>query len=152
MSGFGFLDEIKGLEHSTLKVPYETLNKQYRNVQKSVDRDCSSLSQTVVSCDKQLKSGDLNRFEIMSSFTSVVEKLRSIKKRSIDLRNEEKDLLKLIKKRIDHLKENESTSSAMCKGFKKTRFDRVLIDHFLRSGFYNTALILAEKSGIQVET
>lgn len=149
MSGFGYLDEIKGLEHSTLKVPYETLNKQYRNVQKSVDRDCSSLSQTVVCSDKQLKSGDLNRIEIISSFTSIVEKLRSIKKRSVDLRNEEKDLLKLIKKRIDHLKENESTSSTVCKGFKKTRFDRVLVDYFLRSGFYNTAQILAEKVGIQ---
>jgi hypothetical protein len=35
-------------------VPYETLNKQYRNVQKSIDRDCSALSQTVVACDKQV--------------------------------------------------------------------------------------------------
>ncbi len=26
-AGFGHLDELKGLEHSTLKVPYETLNK-----------------------------------------------------------------------------------------------------------------------------
>jgi macrophage erythroblast attacher len=103
-SGFGYLDELKALEHSTLKVPYETLNKQYRNVQKSIDRDCSSISQTICSAEKVAKSSELTKNDIINSFSNVVEKLRSLKKRSIDLRNEEKDLLKLIKKRIDHLK------------------------------------------------
>lgn len=149
MSGFGYLDEIKGLEHSTLKVPYETLNKQYRNVQKSIDRDCCSISQTVVATEKQMKSNDLGRAEILSSFTAIAEKLRSLKKRSNDYRNEEKDLLKLIKKRIDHLKDHESQSVAVNKNFRKARFDRVLIDYFLRSGFYRTAQIMADKSGIQ---
>lgn len=150
MSGFGYLDEIKGLEHSTLKVPYETLNKQYRNVQKSIDRDCSTLNQTVTTAEKQLKSESLARNEIVSSFTSVIEKLRSLKKRSVDLRNEEKDLLKLIKKRIERLKDYESSNLAVNRSFKKARFDRVLIDYFLRAGFYNTAQLLADKSGIKV--
>ena len=151
MSGFGYLDEIKGLEHSTLKVPYETLNKQYRNVQKSIDRDCSSLSQTVVTAEKQVKSTDscLSRAELISSFTSVVDKLRIVKKRSLDLRNEERDLLKLIKKRIERLKEHESTNQVLNRSFKKARFDRVLIDYFLRAGFYATAQMLADKSGIR---
>lgn len=149
MSGFGYLDEIKGLEHSTLKVPYESLNKQYRNVQKSIDRDCSAVSQTVVSAEKQIKSFELSRNEIVSSFTSVIDKLKLIKKRSVDLRNEEKDLLKLIKKRIDHLKDHESTNPIDNKNFKKVRFDRVLIDYLLRSGFYNTSQMLASKSGIK---
>lgn len=149
MSGFGYLDEIKGLEHSTLKVPYETLNKQYRNVQKSIDRDSCSISQATVNAEKQLKQGDLNRAEVLNSFTSIAEKLRSLKKRSNDYRNEEKDLLKLIKKRIDHLKDHESENSSVNKNFKRTRFDRVLIDYFLRSGFYKTAQIMAEKNGIK---
>lgn len=151
MSGFGYLDEIKGLEHSTLKVPYETLNKQYRNVQKSIDRDCSSLSQTIIVAEKQVKSTDscLSRGELINSFTTVVDKLRIIKKRSLDLRNEERDLLKLIKKRIERLKEHESTNLALNRSFKKARFDRVLIDYFLRAGFYTTAQMLADKSGIR---
>ena len=149
MSGFGYLDEIKGLEHSTLKVPYETLNKQYRNVQKSIDRDCSTLSQTIILADKQTKAVNLSRTDVLSSFTNVVEKLRLVKKRSIDLRNEERDLLKLIKKRIDRLKEHESTNLAVQRSFKKARFDRVLIEYFLRAGFYSTAQMLADKSGIR---
>lgn len=148
-SGFGYLDELKALEHSTLKVPYETLNKQYRNVQKSIDRDCSSLSQTICSAEKVAKSSELTRNEIMNSFSSVVEKLRSLKKRSLDLRNEEKDLLKLVKKRIDHLKDHEVPNQIVNKSFKKQRFDRMLIDYFLRTGFYQTAQLLATKSNIE---
>jgi macrophage erythroblast attacher len=104
MSGFGYLDELKALEHSTLKVPYETLNKQYRNVQKSIDRDCSSISQAICTAEKTIKQSELNKNDIINSLSNVVEKLRTLKKRSNDLRNEEKDLLKLVKKRIDNLK------------------------------------------------
>lgn len=148
-SGFGYLDELKALEHSTLKVPYETLNKQYRNVQKAIDRDCSSLSQTICTSEKVAKSSEPNKNEILNSLSSVVEKLRSLKKRSNDLRNEEKDLLKLVKKRIDHLKDHEVPNPIMNKNFKKARFDRMLIDYFLRTGFYKSAQLLATKSNIQ---
>ena len=37
----------------------------------------------------------------------------------------------------------------MNKGFKKQRFDRMLIDYFLRTGFYQTAQLLATKNNIQ---
>ena len=98
-----------------------------------------------------MRSGEQSRAEVIGSFAGVVEKLRSIKKRSADLRSEEKDLLRLLKKRIDHLKEHEAAGSTVAaKGFRKTRFDRVLIDYFLRSGFYETAQLLADKSAIQV--
>ena len=149
-SGFSNLDEIKSLEHSTLKVPYETLNKQYRNVQKSIDRDCSTMSQSICASEKLVKSSESSRNDIFNSLSNVVEKLRLVKKRSVDLRNEEKDLLKLIKKRIDHLKDHDTTNQVINKSFKKQRFDRMLIDYFLRSGFYKTAQLLADKSGIQV--
>jgi len=147
-SGFGHLDELKALEHSTLKVPYETLNKQYRNVQKAIDRDCSGLSQTICAAEKVTKSAELNRADLLNSLSSVCDKLRAIKKRSVDLRNEEKDLLKLVKKRIDHLKDHEVPNVIVNKSFKKLRFDRMLIDYFLRTGFYQSAQLLATKSNI----
>lgn len=150
MSSFGYLDDLKAIEHSTLKVPYETLNKQYRNVQKNIDRDCSSLSQTVLSVEKLVKSNEYNKSELINSFVAVAEKLRSLKKRSIEMRNEEKDLLKLIKRRIEHLKDHEVPNAVVNRNFRRQRFDRMLIDYFLRSGFFQTAQLLATKSNIQV--
>ena len=79
---------------------------------------------------------------------NIVEKLRILKRKSHELRGDEKDYLKLIKRRIDHLKEHDSNTLANLKLFKKQRMDRMLIDYFLRSGFYNTAQLLANKSNI----
>lgn len=143
-TNYGYIDDLKALEHSTLKVPYETLNKLYRNVQKSIDRDCSSISQAVS------KLNDSNINDLINSSNNAIEKLRAIKKRSMDLRNEERELLALLKKRIEHLKEHDSDDQVVNKNFKRVRLERMLIDYFLRTGFYETAQMLANQSEIQV--
>lgn len=38
----------------------------------------------------------------------------------------------------------------MKNAWRKTRVDRMLVDHFLRAGHYTAALRLAESSGIEV--
>lgn len=129
-------------------MPYETLNKQYRNVQKSIDRECSSISQQLSQLDKLVKT-DFTKNEILNSLNNIVDKLRVLKTKSFDLRNEERDYLKLIKKRIEHLKDYDSNQLAALKLFKRHRMDRMLIDYFLRSGYYNTAQLLANKNKIQ---
>ena len=148
------MDELKIIEHSTLKVPYEHLNKYYRNVQKSVDRDCSSLNQTMNQIDKISKSiNDMSqKSDLIQSMSGLVEKLRLVKKRSIDLRNEEKELLESIKKRISNLKEHESENQLTRKNFHKLRLDRILIDYFLRNSYYKTAEALANKNNLKQMT
>jgi macrophage erythroblast attacher len=153
MSTYGTLDDTKVLEHSTLKVPYETLNKLYRNVQKSIDRDCSALNQSVVSTDKLIRThSDINKTDLIAAFSSLVDKLKSFKKRSNDLHGKEKSSLILIKRRIEHLKNYASPDKAVVKSFKRQRIDRILIDYFLRSGFYETSSLLASKSNIEYLT
>lgn len=63
---------------------------------------------------------------------------------------EEIDAAKVCKRRVDHLKENDCQLSMMTAQWRKKRLDRMLIDHFLRSGYYNTAVKLARHSGIEV--
>lgn len=152
MSSHGYLDELKTIEHSTLKVPYESLNKQYRNVQKSIDRDCSSLNQAMMSLEKVSKSetATISRGDLISAFTGLVDKLKAMKKRARDLKTEEDELLELMSKRVDHLKECHSGSLSVVKGFRRARTDRIIIDYFLRSGFYQSAQLLATKANIQV--
>lgn len=149
----GYLDELKTIEHSTLKVPYESLNKQYRNVQKSIDRDCSSLNQAMMSLEKLSKSSEttnVSRADLISTFTGVVDKLKAMKKRAREFKEEEDELFELLTKRVGHLKECHSSSLRVVKGFRRARIDRILIDYFLRSGFYQTAQLLATKANIQV--
>ena len=154
MSNSGQYDDLKTIEHSTLKVPYEVLNKQYRNVQKSIDRDCSSLSQTILSVEKLVKTSEtLSKTELVSSFNTLIDKLRSIRKRSVDFKQEEKSYIELIKKRIEHLKQHEccTDNQLAIKSFKRMRVDRMLVDYFLRQSLYDTAQLLASKSDIEVK-
>lgn len=148
------MDELKAIEHSTLKVPYESLNKQYRNVQKSIDRDCSSLSQAMLSLEKLTKGGgdSLNRIDLLASFTSLLDKLKMMKMRARDFQAEEDELFEVLAKRLAHLKDFHSGSLSVVKTFRKARTERMLIDYFLRSGYYQAAQTLAEKTNIQFMT
>lgn len=50
---------------------------------------------------------------------------------------------------VAHMHLGEQTEG-MKNAWKKTRVDRMLVDHFLRAGHYSAALRLAESSGIEV--
>ena len=63
----------------------------------------------------------------------------------------EEKCTKHLRVRLDHLKEHsndEHKSSAVM--WKKKRLDRMLIDHFLRAGYYETAAKLARDADIEV--
>ena len=52
---------------------------------------------------------------------------------------EEKECGRVVKRRVDHLKEHDSVSPTIVTQWKKTRLDRLLAEYLLRSGCYNTA-------------
>ena len=62
----------------------------------------------------------------------------------------EDESAKLCKRRIEHLKEHSSDQLASVSLWKKKRMDRMMVEHLLRCGYYNTAVKLARQSGIEV--
>lgn len=147
------MDDLKLIEHSTLKVSYEHLNKLYRNVHKSIDRDCSSINQSMNQIEKLSKSAELGqKSELLGSLSNLVERLHQVKKRSIEWRNQEKDYLEILKKRINHLKDHSSDDLTKRKSFLKKRLDRILIDYFLRNSYYLSAGTLADKTDLKQMT
>ncbi|CAF1006019.1 unnamed protein product, partial [Didymodactylos carnosus] len=46
-------DDVGVLEHATIKVPYEHLNKHYRHAQKQIDRDSALLISSVNDLEKK---------------------------------------------------------------------------------------------------
>lgn len=54
------------------------------------------------------------------------------------------------KARIGLLKEHTDTRKNAQLVWKRTRLERMLIDHFLRSGYYETAILMAKKADIEV--
>ena len=59
--------DIRSLEHPTLKVPYEILNKKFRTSQKTLDREISQVQGSVTQVEEYLKlcQGDVSGIPVL---------------------------------------------------------------------------------------
>ena len=146
--------DVKSLEHPTLKVPYEILNKKFRMAQKSLDREVSHVTSSIGEVEKLLSSEDNQsgtvKMTLSQKLDTIKEQLMQMKTKSSDIISEEIEVSDTIKKRCQHLKRgcDETAGDVEMKAWRKTRLDRMMVEYLLRQGYYDTALQLAENSGV----
>ncbi|CAH1783401.1 unnamed protein product [Owenia fusiformis] len=142
------MDDIKSLEHATLKVPYEVLNKKFRVAQKNIDREVAHVQSSTTDLEKclQKKESVQNVAKVLSG---MVEKLKVLKRKAEESIKDEVEAAQACKRRLEHLKEFETLSPSAAVQWRKKRLDRMLVENFLRAGYYNTALKLAKHSEIE---
>ncbi|KAK2154234.1 hypothetical protein LSH36_274g06049 [Paralvinella palmiformis] len=140
--------DLKALEHPTLKVPYELLNKKFRAAQKNVDREAAHVHTSVSELEKCLKQSSTVG-DVTKVLDGMVEKLTLLKRKAEESINDEQEAAKACKRRIEHLKEYENLPPGGVNQWKKKRLDRMLVEYCLRAGYYNTAVQLARHSGIE---
>ncbi|XP_059489657.1 E3 ubiquitin-protein transferase MAEA isoform X2 [Neocloeon triangulifer] len=141
--------DIKSLEHPTLKVPYEILNKKFRAAQKQLDREVSHVQVATSELEKGLKSENVDPQEISRILGGMVERLQVLKRKAKESITEELDAAHVCKKRLEHLKEYASPHSNTMNLWRRRRLDRMLVEYFLRRGYYGAALKLANESELQ---
>ncbi|XP_038649260.1 E3 ubiquitin-protein transferase MAEA isoform X1 [Scyliorhinus canicula] len=139
---------LKVQEYPTLKVPYETLNKRFRAAQKNIDRETSHVTMVVAELEKTLSNCPAVD-SVVTLLDGVVEKLSALKRKAVESIQAEDESAKLCKRRIEHLKEHSSDQAAAVNMWKKKRMDRMMVEHLLRCGYYNTAVKLTKQSGIE---
>lgn len=140
--------DVKYLEHPTLKVPYEILNKRFRLAQKNIDREVQRVQAATSELEKCLQRS-ATIAEVTQVLDGMTEKLMMMKRKAEESIHEEIESAKTCKRRLDHLTETENTVPAMANAWRKKRLDRMLVEYFLRTGYYNTAIQLAKHSGIE---
>ena len=161
------MSDIRSMEHHTLKVPYELLNKKFRLAQKVLDREASHVQAASSDLEKGLKQECDGDSIMTGTQPNLTELLATLEDRLMQLRaktheavSEEVEVAECCKRRVDHLKEGcQQTYAGLIEGFgglndrsqawRKTRLDRMLVEHFLRSGYYDSAIGLAQSAGIQ---
>lgn len=146
------ISDIKAMEHPTLKVPYEILNKKFRLAQKNIDREVSHVQTSVNDLEKTVNqiAPKPTIGLITNMLSDVVTKLTVLKRKAEESIGDELDAAMVCKKRLDHLKDYvRGTNEAALNHWKKKRLDRMLVDHFLRCGYYDTACKLALHSQIE---
>lgn len=138
-------NDVKAMEHPTLKVPYEVLNKKYRISQKVIDREVSHLNHSV----NELKRSS-NLETVNQALDNVVEHLNVVKRKADESMIEEQEALQVCKYRLDHLKGMfENKNDVASNVWKRKRLDRLLVDHLLRGGYYESAARLTEESNLK---
>ncbi|XP_063222966.1 E3 ubiquitin-protein transferase MAEA [Bacillus rossius redtenbacheri] len=144
------MGDVKNLEHPTLKVPYELLNKKFRAAQKQLDREVSHVQAAALELERGLQSGHLGRL-----LGGVVERLHLLKRKADESISEELEAANVCKRRLEHLKEHAEAGGAgkaangAVSSWRRRRLDRMLVEYFLRRGYYGTATRLAHRSGLR---
>ena len=141
------MSEVKALEHPTLIVPYEVLNRTFRNAQKLIDRDVSHVNSTNDKLRKVSFKSDVSVDEACFELDELVKKLHTLKDKSNDALEQEKSKLDHIQKRVTYLKDQSNNKKLIV--WKHHRLNRILVDYFLRNGYYDSAIVLAETEEIQ---
>ena len=125
MATFTSVDHVKALEHPTLKVPYELLNKKFRMAQRTLDKEVQQVQSQVKELEKGViesntagVDGDIpppqsvaTVGQISDLLTGVVEKLSQLKRKAKECILDELEAVNCCKRRLEHLKEHDKDSS-----------------------------------------
>eukprot|EP00095_Tigriopus_kingsejongensis_P006994 snap_masked-scaffold430_size173499-processed-gene-0.6 protein:Tk06994 transcript:snap_masked-scaffold430_size173499-processed-gene-0.6-mRNA-1 annotation:"erythroblast macrophage protein emp" len=139
--------DIRSLEHPTLKVPYEMLNKRFRGAQKTIERETAHAGLALNALERNLHSPE-NVADLAKSLHVLVERMEHFQSKSEEAVQSELAVMENLKQRLAYLKGGCGTDPSNAPKWRKTRVDRMLVEHFLRSGFYNTAIKLARVAEI----
>uniref|UniRef100_A0ABK9NG15 E3 ubiquitin-protein transferase MAEA n=1 Tax=Glossina morsitans morsitans TaxID=37546 RepID=A0ABK9NG15_GLOMM len=150
------MSEIKCLEHSTLKVPYEIINKKFRVAQKAIDREADQVQLASKEVEKALKVSVHPTISDISKLVGcVVQRIQVLKRKAEENIEDELNSSYVCKRKIEHLKgiappeNNNEIWQASFDKWKRVRIDRMVVEHLLRMGYYKTAERLASQSNIQ---
>ena len=138
------MSDIKSLEYSTLIVPYELLNKTFRNAQKIIEREVSHVSSDSDKLKKLSSKSKVSVEEVIKEFDGLLEHLRNLKDRSVHSVEQEEARLNTCQRRLEHISKNHSSTAA-----RRNLLDRMLVNYFLHCGHHETAMQLAEKSFVK---
>jgi macrophage erythroblast attacher len=139
--------------------------------QKTLDRELNAILQNTASELERGLEANQTPVPTIGNITKLldgfVEKLHILKRKSEESISEELSAGFVCKRRLEHLKQNVKPSYAHMRDiaqddpeevqlsiasenqWKKIRLNRLIVEHFLRLGYYDTAEILANRSGIR---
>ena len=80
--------DVKSLEHPTLKVPYEILNKRFRIAQKHLDREVNHVTVSLTDIQNLLgENSQLDKETLSQKLESLKDQLKEMKSKGGDILN-----------------------------------------------------------------
>lgn len=137
------------LEYSTFKVPYEVLNKKFRDTQKSLERQNARIRDASQDVSSKLgQNEEIPMEQVASPLATLKERLSQMEDLFQKAINEEIKLVDNMQKRVEYIeKRYDENADAISKWmWDIERIDRMVIGYLLRGGYLESAKQLAVKS------
>jgi macrophage erythroblast attacher len=147
-------NEATCLEYGLLKVPYEMLNRKFRTTIKRLGKPLISINTLSTAIEKDIPKTNLplpieKIQEKYRALTKKVEEFNSAFQESI---TSEIEIAKVLQSRTDYLNKGINGDEQDMDYFRRQRIGRLLVDHLLRVGYFETAQKLADYTGIESYT
>ena len=139
------------LDQPLLRLPHEVARKNFKTVQKHVERE----NKDVLSALKATANASLagqNPSRTIASLETMITRMQGLKRKMEHLHGEEKALHQASRKRILHLQdlyEIPSLADVKYDEWSRVRLNRLLVDYLLRCGYGESAKALAREKGIE---
>ncbi|KAF9163648.1 GID complex subunit containing RING finger motif, partial [Actinomortierella ambigua] len=127
-------DQLLQLEHPFVKIPLEKFKSSLKVSQKHIEKEISTLTNTVSDISKKSQQGDMNPAEVEKALEAIVHRLSNLKRRLKDTRAEESLYSQRTKVRLQHLQEFTTIPTLDSDGFgrwSRVRLNRILVDYML---------------------
>jgi macrophage erythroblast attacher len=121
-------------------------------VQRVVEREKEYILPALKEAANGSLAGTQSPEQTLASLDAMIGRMQGLKRKMETLQEEEKRIQSQSRKRIQHLQDLykiQSLADVKYDEWSRTRLNRLLVDHMLRSGFSESAEQLAQEKGIE---
>lgn len=139
------------LDQPLLRVPHELARRNFKSVQRIVEREKEYVLPALKQTANASLSGSQDPAQALESLDTMINRMQGLKRKMETLHDEEKRILNQSRRRIQHIQdlyEIPSLADVKYDRWSKIRLNRLLADHMLRSGYLESAKQLAEDKEI----
>ena len=134
-----------------LRLPHELVRKNFKTVQKHVERENKDVLSALKSTANASLAGQ-DAPKTVSSLNNLINRMQGLKRKMETIHSEETALHQASMKRIQHLQdlyEIPSLADVKYDEWSRVRLNRLLVDYLLRCGYGESARALAREKGIE---
>ncbi|KAF7592607.1 GID complex subunit containing RING finger motif [Aspergillus hancockii] len=140
------------LDQPLLRLPHELARKNFKSVQRIVEREREYILPSLKETANASLSNDQTPDQTLAALDSMISRMQGLKRKMESLHQEEKKIHGQSRKRIQHLEslhQIPSLADVKYDQWSRVRLDRLVVDHMLRSGYTESARQLAQDRNIE---
>ncbi|OLL23367.1 Protein fyv10, partial [Neolecta irregularis DAH-3] len=135
------------IDQSLIRLPYETLRKNFRNSQRITEKEIQIVTATLA---------ELSDFapaeQQAEKIDGLMTRLRNLRGKLVSIQKSDDLMLSRTEARLSHLHETESFEGVQDKKYERwseTRLDRLIVDYMMRAGMKESGRQLASTRGLE---